>query len=126
MAGAGNGGDSRGSARVDNNQPKSSSNISGHSGGGGDGCSSGSGSGSGSGYGKGGIVCGNVGNNAAAMAAVMAASTVAEGRADVGGDHLSYYLHNSTKRCDTNCQAYDKTRKCFVAKHFSVLLGKTI
>jgi hypothetical protein len=110
MAGAGNGGGSRGSARADNNQPKSSSNISGQGGGGGDGCSGGSGS----------------GNNVADTAAVMAASTVAEGTADVGGDHLSYCMHNSTYRCDTNCQAYDKTRMCFVAKHFSVLFGKTI
>ena len=65
---AGNGGQSRGSARADNNQPKSGSNSSRNgAGGGGDGGSRGSGSGNGDG--------GNGGDNAAAMAAVTAAPT---------------------------------------------------
>jgi hypothetical protein len=49
MVGAGNNGGSRGSARADNNQPKSSSNNCAHGGGAGDGCSCGSGSGNGRG-----------------------------------------------------------------------------
>jgi hypothetical protein len=60
------------------------------------------------------------------------APTVAEGAADVdeGVGHLSeyhthYYLHNSTYRCDNNCQAHGKTQKCFDSKHFYVLIGKT-
>ncbi len=84
---AGNGGQSRGSARADNNQPKIGSNSSRNGAGdGGDGGSRSSGSGNGDG--------GNGGNNVAAMAAVMAnmAPTVAEGAADVGGGHLSYLL----------------------------------
>ena len=36
------------------------------------------------------------------------------------------YLHKSAYRCDNNCQAYGKTIKCFVAKHFSILFGKTL
>jgi hypothetical protein len=48
---------------------------------------------------------GNGGDNVAAMAAVMAnmAPTVAEGSADVGGGHLSYFLlflHNRRIRTD--------------------------
>jgi hypothetical protein len=67
-AGAGNGGRSRGSARADNNQPKSGSNSSRNGAGGGrDGGSRGSGSNNGDG--------GNGGDNAAAMAAVTAAPT---------------------------------------------------
>ncbi len=76
----GNGGLSRGSARADNNQPKSGSNGSRNGAGdGGDGGSRSNGSGNGD--------CGNGGDN---MAAVL---TVAEGVADVGGGgHLSYLL----------------------------------
>ena len=84
---AGNDGRSRGSARADNNQPKSGSNSSRN--GAGDGGDVGIRS-SGSGNGDG----GNGGNNVAAMAEVMAnmAPTVAEGSADVGGGHLSWCL----------------------------------
>ena len=95
---AGNGGQSRGSARADNNQPKSGSNSSRN--GAGDGGDVGIRS-SGIGNGDG----GNGGDNVAAMAAVMAnmAPTVAEGSADVGGGHLSYFLlflHNRRIRTD--------------------------
>ena len=60
------------------------------------------------------------------MAAVTAAPTMAEGAADVGGGHFLLFLLNSTYRCDNNCQVYGKTLKSFVAKHFSVLFGKTL
>ena len=65
---AGNGGQSRGSARADNNQPKSGSNSSRNGAGdGGDGGSRSSGSGNGDG--------GNGGDKATTMAAVMAVPT---------------------------------------------------
>jgi len=88
--GAGNGGKSRGSARADDNQPKSGNNTSRNGGSGGrDSGSRGSDSGSGNGDGNNGG--GNVGGNTAAIEVVMAAPTVGEGAADVGGDHLSNY-----------------------------------
>jgi hypothetical protein len=74
---------------------------------------------------------------AVATAAVMAAVTAAptwrqHGRGGVRCGRWAevifrtyYYLHNRTYRCDNNCQAYGKTLKCFVSKHFSVLFGKT-
>ena len=71
MAVAGNGGQSRGSTRADDSQPKSGSNSSRNGAGGGrDGGSRGSGSGNG----DGGNGC-NGGDNAPAMAAVMAMPT---------------------------------------------------
>jgi len=65
-------------------------------------------------------------------AAVTAVPTVAEGVANVGGGYLYYYLHNSTYRCDNNCQlsgVWQNTMvKCFVAKRLSlsILFGKTL
>jgi hypothetical protein len=61
------------------------------------------------------------------MSSVTAAPTVAEGAANTGGGHLSYYfcikVHTDVI---TISQAYGKTLKCFVAKQFSVLFGKTL
>jgi hypothetical protein len=37
-----------------------------------------------------------------------------------------YYLHNSTYRCNNNCQVCGKTQKCFESKHFCVWLAKHI
>jgi hypothetical protein len=130
-AGAGNSGESRGSARVDNNQPKSSSNSSGNgAGGGGDSDSHGSGNGSGNGDGGNG---GNGGNNAAAMAAITAAPTWRRQWqrgwlmwAEVIFHSTYYYLHDSMYRCDNNCQGYGKTQKCFDSKHICVLMERHI
>jgi hypothetical protein len=121
---AGNGGRSRGSKRA---KPKSGSNSSGiGTGGGGDSGSRGSGSDNGDG--------GNVGDNTAAMAVVMAAPTWC--RQWQRGQPMwvevifcivstYYYLHDSTYRCDNNCQAYGKTQKYFDSKHKCVLIGTT-
>ena len=125
--GAGIGGKSRGSARADDNQPKSGNNIRGNGGSGSGGRDSGShGSGSDNGDGNNGS---NVGGNTAAMAAVMAAPTVAEGAADVGGGHLSNYC--ITVRTDVikfvrrmakhSCVLWQNTLGFCLAKHFNVL-----